>query len=109
MSVRGRHEAARNPAQHAWFSGGIPRTPTKKPSLLPSVAVIGSRSQSEGIPPRGAELPLKTSGKMGVRAEVGAESGAVEDSRLTRVVEAWPRLSEAVRRKILSLARKASN
>jgi len=62
---------------------------------------------------RGIELPLKSSGKTWVSDQSGAECGAVvarkadSDPGLAAVVEAWPKLPEAIRADILAMIRAA--
>ncbi len=51
----------------------------------------------------GAEHPAKLLEKRHFWPEGGAESGALADSDLRRVVEAWPELPDAIRRAVLAL------
>ena len=44
---------------------------------------------------------------MEVSSEGGATGGALADPELVQVIEAWPYLSETVRRRILALAKGA--
>lgn len=59
--------------------------------------------------PRGVEQQADSTGKSTVRNQSGAESGALgaqnapADPDLARVVAAWPRLPEPMRRAILAL------
>jgi len=69
------------------------------------------------VPPVGAERAPDSTGKSAISQTGGAESGAVgarnadsaapsptpTDPELARLVEAWPKLPEAIRRGILAM------
>ncbi|MBW3598179.1 MAG: hypothetical protein KY475_13025 [Planctomycetes bacterium] len=72
---------------------------------------IGSETMPIGaiddlVPPRGAEHSTKIEEKEGGSVHGGAKSGALaehSDADLARLVEAWPRLSAQVRRRVIDL------
>ena len=63
----------------------------------------------------GFEHPAFSSGKTGVAAESGAESGALyareaqNDPPLRAIIDAWPGLPEAIKAGILAMVQAASN
>jgi len=67
------------------------------------------------VPPDGAEHGPKSSGKQGVGNPSGAECGALGareapiDPELVAVVDAWPKLPQAIRAGILAMIRAAGD
>lgn len=124
-AVRGTDEAAQNPAQQAHAEArGEPQAvgaAHEKTPALPGFAGSRDSSRKPGMAGTGIELPPKSSGKLGVHSQSGAESGArgarngpsrpspepiepaLSDARLAALVNAWPALPEPIRAAVESL------
>ena len=59
---------------------------------------------AEQIPPTGAELSPESTGKSQVDGQGDANSDALSDDWLVKLVEVWPALVDDVKAEILSLA-----
>ncbi|MDZ4781549.1 MAG: hypothetical protein SGJ19_14965 [Planctomycetia bacterium] len=111
-------KAAQNPAQQTRAGSGeeshVATATQQKTSVLPGFATSCDVLQSCSIPPAGVEHSPDSSQKTGIRVESGAESGALEarqstiDHNLATVVEAWPRLPEAIKAGIVAMVRSAA-
>ena len=59
-------------------------------------------AEKKEAPPRGAEHTSKPSGKSTISAEGAAESAAI-DTDLVLIIASWPKLSDAVKAKVVEL------
>ena len=112
-AVEGDGGAAQNPAQQAHAK---PRNP---PWRIPESASCDEKRKianccGASLPPRGLEQTHVAPPKTPISESSGAKSGALgaptrpEDPGLQAIIDAWPRLSEAVRAGILAMAQAAS-
>jgi hypothetical protein len=75
---------------------------------------VALRQRLSKVPAQGLEQPENSSEKARAPRAGGAESGAVHnqhpaaDTNLATVVEAWPRLPEAIRAGILAMVRSST-
>lgn len=111
--------AAQNAAQSGAELGSnerkpTPTTPSKNP-VFPLVTADCGQVREFLVAPRGSEHPPLTLSKTPISQNQRAESGALSDEKpptdpkLARLIEAWPKLSEAVRQEILRLAEKGTH
>jgi len=83
----------------------------RKKAEVECIALNFRLLQCSQVPPRGTAHPAKTPGNRGASARQRAKSGAIEPETpsiapdLAAVVEAWPKLPQAIRAGILAMIR----
>ena len=81
-----------------------PRHGNEKAPESPGLSVSSRDIRNLSVPRRGAEQSHDSPGKSTADAHDDALSDAFSDSRLVKLIEVWPALSEDVKEKILGLA-----